>query len=346
MLRIAIVGGSGYTGVELLRLLKGHPEVNVQALTSRKLAGKPVAEVFPSLYSLYEGLVFTEPDARRLAKDADIVFTAVPHKAAMTIVPELLDAGLKVIDLSADFRLHDQKTYEAWYEPHSAPWLLSEAVYGLAEIYRKEIGAARFVANPGCYPTGALLPLIPLLRAGLVNPYDIVIDSKSGTSGAGRTPSAGALFCEVNEAFKAYKIGEHRHTPEIEQELSLAAGKDIIIDFTPHLAPMSRGILTTIYARPASASSTPELLETLRVFYQDRPFVRILPQGVFPNVSSVRGGNFCDIGLLLSERTNRLIIVSAIDNLVKGASGQAIQNMNIMCGIPETTGLSMVPLFP
>ncbi|MGQ9500164.1 MAG: N-acetyl-gamma-glutamyl-phosphate reductase [Dissulfurimicrobium sp.] len=346
MLRIAIVGGSGYTGVELLRLLKWHPEVNVQAVTSRRLAGKSVAEVFPSLYSLYEGLVFTEPDARCLAKDADIVFTAVPHKAAMTIVPELLDAGLKVIDLSADFRLHDQKTYEAWYEPHSAPWLLSQAVYGLAEIYRKEIRAARFVANPGCYPTSVLLPLIPLLRAGLIKPYDIVIDSKSGTSGAGRAPSAETLFCEVNEAFKAYKIGKHRHTPEIEQELSLAAGKDVVIDFTPHLVPMSRGILTTIYARPASASSTSELLETLRIFYQDEPFVRILPQGVFPNVSSVRGCNFCDIGLVLSERTNRIIIVSAIDNLVKGASGQAIQNMNIMCGIPETTGLSMAPLFP
>lgn len=346
MLRIAIVGGSGYTGVELLRLLKGHPEANVQSVTSRKLAGKAVADVFPSLYSLYEGLVFMEPDTRRLAEDADIVFTAVPHKAAMAIAPELLDAGLKVIDLSADFRLHDQKTYEAWYEPHSAPGLLSQAVYGLAEIYSEEIAAARFVANPGCYPTSVLLPLIPLIRAGFVSHDDIVIDSKSGASGAGRTPSAGTIFCEVNEAFKAYKIGEHRHTPEIEQELSLAAGKDIIIDFTPHLVPMSRGILTTIYARPARAASTAELLETLRIFYQGSPFVRILPQGVFPNVSSVRGGNFCDIGLVLSERTNRLIIVSAIDNLIKGASGQAIQNMNIMYGMPETTGLSMAPLFP
>lgn len=346
MLRIAIIGGSGYTGVELLRLLKGHPEVNVVAVTSRKLAGKPVSEVFPSLYGLYGGLKFTEPDTRRLAKDTDIVFTAVPHKAAMAIAPELLEAGLKVIDLSADFRLHDQKIYEAWYEPHSAPGLLSQAVYGLSEIYRAEIEAARLVANPGCYPTSALLPLVPLLRAGLVSPDDIVIDSKSGASGAGRNPSTGTLFCEINEAFKAYKIAEHRHTPEIEQELSIAAGRDIVVNFTPHLVPMSRGILTTIYTKPAKSASTAELLETLRVFYQGRPFVRILPQGVFPDVSSVRGSNFCDIGMVLSSRTNRLIMVSAIDNLVKGASGQAIQNMNIMCGLPETTGLANAPLFP
>ncbi|MGB9713149.1 MAG: N-acetyl-gamma-glutamyl-phosphate reductase [Dissulfurimicrobium sp.] len=346
MLRIAIIGGSGYTGIELLRLLRGHPKARVVAVTSRRFAGKLLADVFPSLYGLYDGLAFSEPDIGSLAGDIDVAFTAVPHKAAMAIVSELLEAGLRVIDLSADFRLRDQKTYEAWYEPHSAPHLLSHAVYGLTEIYRAKITAARLVANPGCYPTSALLPLIPLLRAGLVDPKDIVIDSKSGASGAGRNPSIGTLFCEVNEAFKAYKIGEHRHTPEIEQELSLAAGTDVVVNFTPHLVPMSRGILTTIYAKPAKAASTSELIEALRVFYQDRPFVRILPQGLFPDVSSVRGSNFCDIGLKIEGRTNRLIIISAIDNLVKGASGQAIQNMNIMHGIPEAAGLDAAPLFP
>lgn len=346
MLRIAIIGGSGYTGVELLRLLKGHPEAEVVAVTSRKLAGKGVGDVFPSLYHFYKDLTFTEPDIQSLANKADMVFTAVPHQAAMSALPGLLDAGLKAIDLSADFRLRDQKIYETWYGAHSAPQLLSEAVYGLTEIYREEIRAARLVANPGCYPTSALLPLIPLLRSGFIDVHDIIIDSKSGASGAGRNPSTGTMYCEVNEAFKAYKIGAHRHTPEIEQELSRAAGKALVINFTPHLVPISRGILTTIYAKPSRASSTLEFLGILQEFYQDSPFVRILPEGVFPNVSSVRGSNFCDIGLKLEGRTNRLIIVSAIDNLVKGASGQAIQNMNAMRGLPETTGLDFAPLYP
>ena len=346
MLRIAIVGGSGYTGVELLRLLRGHPMVEVTAVTSRRLAGEGVGDVFPSLRGLYEGLVFTEPDIQSLAGHADLVFMAVPHQAAMMVIPGLLRAGLKVIDLSADFRLRDKKIYEQWYGPHSAPELLAEAVYGLTEIYREWISPARLVANPGCYPTSSLLPLIPLLICGLVDPNDMIIDSKSGVSGAGRNPSTATIYCEVNEAFKAYKIGEHRHVPEMEQEISRAAGRDVVINFIPHLVPMSRGMLTTIYTRPSKAAATPDFLGILQKFYQDSPFVRILPEGVFPNVSSVRGGNFCDIGLKLEGRTNRLIIVSAIDNLVKGASGQAVQNMNVMCGFPEAMGLDFAPLYP
>jgi N-acetyl-gamma-glutamyl-phosphate reductase len=345
MLRIAIVGGSGYTGIELLRILKFHPQANVVAVTSRKYAGHPVEEVFPSLHG-YDGLLFTEPDVTYLSKSAEWIFTAVPHKAAMSVVPQFLDAGLRVIDLSADFRLRDRQTYETWYQIHTAPEQLDKAVYGLSEIYRKDIAFAQLVANPGCYPTSVILPLVPLLHSGIISSQGIIADSKSGASGAGRSLSLGTLYCEVNEGLNAYKVAEHRHMPEIEQELSVAAGKPVAMTFIPHLIPVSRGILTTTYAQLTEEISTGKVLVTIKEFYKDSPFVRVLPEGTFPNISYVRGSNFCDIGAKVDRHTNTLILISAIDNLVKGASGQAVQNLNIMAGLDESLGLDTIPLCP
>lgn len=347
MLRVAIIGGSGYTGLELLRLLRRHGQVQVVAVTSRKEAGLSVESLFPSLTDLFPGLHFEEPDITSIAKRADLAFTAVPHEAAMAVVPDLLQAGLKVIDLSADFRIHDQSVYEAWYAPHKAPQYLTTAVYGLPELYANQIRNAKLIANPGCYPTSAILPLVPLLKEKLIQHQGIIVDSKSGTSGAGRSPSITTLFCEVNEGFCAYKVGQHRHTPEMEQELSIAAGTQVTINFTPHLLPVSRGILTTIYANLTDQNaSTEDILAVLRDFYSDKPFIRILPKHTFPNVLRVRGSNYCDIGCKVDARTNKLILISAIDNLVKGASGQAIQNMNLMSGFSETEGLLQAPLYP
>lgn len=347
MLRVAIIGGSGYTGLELLRLLRRHERVQVVAVTSRKEAGLPVESLFPSLTGLFPNLTFEEPHTPSIAKRADLVFTAVPHEAAMAVVPELLSAGLKVIDLSADFRIHDQSVYEAWYSVHKSPQYLAEAVYGLPELYAQQIIDARLTANPGCYPTSTILPLVPLLKKKLIQHHGIIVDSKSGTSGAGRSPSLTTLFCEVNEGFCAYKVGQHRHTPEMEQELSVAAGAQVTINFTPHLLPVSRGILTTIYTDLTDRNvSTEDILTTLKDFYADKPFIRILPKGTFPNVLRLRGSNYCDIGCKVDTRTGKLILISAIDNLVKGASGQAIQNMNLMAGFQETEGLLQAPLYP
>ncbi len=344
--RVAIVGASGYTGVELLRILKLHPAVEVTVVTSRQNSGTCVEELFPSLHG-YSHLKFTVPDIEAICRQADVVFTAVPHQTAMAVVPGFLEAGLKVIDLSADFRIRDQAVYEKWYQEHSAPQLLREAVYGLPELYGEQVTSARLVANPGCYPTSTILPLAPLLKSGMVKPENIIVDSKSGTSGAGRGAAVATLFCEVNEGFKAYKVGDHRHTPEIEQELSAAAGTGIIINFTPHLVPMNRGILSTIYCRLSDPGATTEnVRQVLEEFYANAPFARILSEGSFPNVSSVRGSNYCDIGLKVDRRTGTLILVSAIDNLVKGASGQAVQNMNLMCGFAETLALEAAAVFP
>lgn len=345
MLRIAIIGGSGYTGLELLRFLSLHPAAEVVVVSSRQYAGRSIQEVFPSL-SGYEELSFSAPELESLSGRADYFFTAVPHQAAMGIVPQLLEAGGKVIDLSADFRLHDRRTYEVWYQEHQAPELLSEAVYGLPELYSHEICEARLVANPGCYPTSAILPLAPLLRDGLVGPEGLVIDSKSGVSGAGRSASLATSFCEVNEGLKAYKVACHHHIPEIEQELSTAAGIPVVVSFTPHLVPMARGILTTIYASLTRPLTTEELLNYLLQSYAAHPFVRVMPPGTFPNTAHVSGSNYCHIGAKVDERTGRAVLLCAIDNLVKGASGQAIQNLNIMAGIEETLGLEVLPLFP
>lgn len=351
MLKVAIVGASGYTGVELIRLLSSHPEVEIAAVTSEQSAGKSIAMVFPSLSGVFEKSL-EQISIEGIAQNADLIFTALPHQKAMDYVPKFLDLGKKVIDLSADFRIKDATTYGAWYEEHKAPELLKEAVYGLPELHREEIKNARLVANPGCYPTSAILALAPLLKKGFIDPATIVIDSKSGVSGAGRTATQDTHFPEANEGFKAYKVAEHRHTPEIEQELSLLAGSQITVSFTPHLLPVNRGILSTIYAslssRQSAVGSLDEngVVDLYREFYKNERFVRVYPKGAFPNINNVRGSNFCDMGIKLDKRTNRVVIVSAIDNLTKGASGQAVQNMNIMYGFPEDTALKGLPLFP
>ncbi|NIQ98190.1 MAG: N-acetyl-gamma-glutamyl-phosphate reductase [Desulfuromonadales bacterium] len=345
MHKVAVVGASGYTGAELLRILHRHPGVKITCVTSRQYVGEPISKVFPSLRERVD-LVCEENDTELIADKADLVFTALPHKTAMEVVPGLLAAGAKVVDLSADYRLRDVGVYEQWYQEHSSASLLDTAVYGLSELYRGQVATARLVANPGCYPTSVILAMAPMIRAGLVDLSTLIVDSKSGASGAGRSAKVGTLYCEVNEGFKAYGVGSHRHTPEIEQELSALAGTPVQLNFTPHLLPVNRGILSTCYFNLASAKNTSQLVEYFEASYAGEPFVRVLPEGELPNVSSVSGSNICDIGVVSDERTGRAIVVSAIDNLVKGAAGQAVQNMNLMIGADEATGLLDVPPFP
>ncbi|MGI6657296.1 MAG: N-acetyl-gamma-glutamyl-phosphate reductase [Desulfobulbus sp.] len=346
MLHVGIVGASGYTGAELARILVGHPEVRITVATSRQYAGKALAEVFPHLRKRVD-VVCENLSPPELIDRADLFFTAVPHQTAMEIVPQLLDAGKKVIDLSADYRIRDAALYEAWYQKHTSPHLLGEAVYGLPELYRERIRGARLIANPGCYPTSVILALVPLLRHKLIEPSDLIIDSKSGTSGAGRAANVANLYCEVADGFKPYKVGgTHRHIPEMEQELSLAAGAPVTLTFTPHLLPLSRGILSTTYAVPTERGQGENIQALYEEHYRDEPFVRVLPAGATPMTQHVRGSNCCDISLHQDKRTGRVIVVSAIDNIVKGASGQAVQNMNLMSGFAETTGLMGAAFFP
>jgi N-acetyl-gamma-glutamyl-phosphate reductase len=345
MIRIGIVGASGYTGVELARLLCNCPDVKLTVATSRQYKGKKLAEVYPNLAGMVD-IVCEDLQSEELVERADLFFTAVPHQTAMAIVPDLLQADKKVVDLSADFRIHDASVYEKWYQKHTAQEYLAEAVYGLPELHRQDIAQARLVANPGCYPTSVILGLAPLLQDGLIDPETIIVDAKSGASGAGRAAQTGTLFCEVTEGFKAYKVAAHRHTPEMEQEISELCKKQVAISFTPHLLPMSRGILSTIYARLGESVTDDELNDLYRSFYKNEPFVRVSERGVFPATQFVRGSNFCDLGFKIDSRTGRIIVLAAIDNLVKGAAGQAVQNMNLMCGLPETRGLLGVPLFP
>ena len=345
MHRIAVIGASGYTGVELLRLLSRHPETELVCVTSRQYAGQSVSEVFPSMQG-NQDLFFENHDLAGLADRADLVFTAVPHQTAMGMIPDLLDAGCRVVDLSADFRLSDLSTYESWYQEHTAPELLGEAVYGLPELFREQIPSARLLANPGCYPTSVALAMAPLLANTLIDATTIIVDSKSGTSGAGRAAKVDTLYCEVNEGFKAYSLPRHRHTPEIEQTLGRLAGSDVTISFTPHLLPVNRGILSTCYANLSGRISLQELHDIYLEMYASETFVRVLPKGRLPNISQVRGSNYCDIGLAVDDRTGRVIAIAAIDNLVKGAAGQAVQNMNLMLALPENTGLEISPLFP
>jgi len=342
MIRAAVAGGTGYAGAELVRLLSGHPGVELAMITSRQFAGQRFDRVFPSMAGRVD-LVCEEFNDERVCTVADVVFTALPHKLPMKIAPEVLRRGRRVIDLSADFRFSDAFVYEKAYQPHAAGHLLKEAVYGLAEVYTPEIKAARLVGNPGCYPTSVLLPLVPLVKAGLLDLESIVADSKSGVSGAGRSPSLTVHYCEVAESFKAYKVAAHRHTPEMEAVLSREAGKPVAITFVPHLVPMSRGMLTTLYARPSGALTAKMVQDCLAAFYQGRPFVRLRPPGMPPDTLHVRGTNCCDIGFVLDDRNRRLILMSAIDNLGKGAAGQAVQNMNLMFGLDETAGLNQVP---
>lgn len=344
---IAILGGSGYTGYELLRLLALRDDVNITAVTSRQYTGEEVGSVFPSLARSYPSIIFSDPKSFTPAPGScgstgeggeTIVFSCLPHGASMNMVPKVLASGAKVIDLSADYRIKDLKTYEDWYVTHSSKELLSSAVYGLPELNREAIKSATLIANPGCYPTSAILGLAPLLKEKGVVKDSIVIDSKSGTSGAGRTVNLDTAFVEVTEGFKAYKVGGHRHTPEIEQELSGLAGEGVKVIFTPHLLPISRGILSTIHGKLTKAMKTEELQGLYSDHYSGEPFVSVLKAGDFPNVRDVRGSNMCHIGLW-SDGVN-FISVSVIDNLVKGASGQAIQNMNILLGLPEEYSLT------
>jgi len=343
--RVGIIGATGYTGVELLRLLLRHPEVEVTALTSQKYAGVPIDQVFPSLMRHLQ-LKCEELNIDQISKKTDFIFTAVPHKTAMETVPLFYRQGKRVVDLSADFRFKDPTIYERWYQKHISSDLLAESVYGLPELYREKIRNAKIVGNPGCYPTGALIGLIPLVKKGMVSLESIVIDSKSGVSGAGRDIVLESLFCEVNEGVKAYKIFEHRHLPEIEQELSQLSQKRVTVTFVPHLIPMDRGILTTIYLALTKKWKTEEVLETFQEHFQKEPFVRICPKGKIPNTKDVRGSNYCDVGIKVNETDGRAVVVTAIDNLVKGASGEAAQNMNIMLGYPETMGFDVIPLAP
>jgi len=345
MTRVGVVGATGYTGLELVRLLLRHPQVKMTALTAERYVGQPIWQVFPSV--MKETDLICQPLAvEPLVQTCDFLFTALPHKAAMEVVPAFIQKGLKVVDLSADFRLADPQVYEEWYEPHTASEFLKEAIYGIPELHREEIKKSSLVANPGCYPTSIILALAPALRNKLIDKRTIIADSKSGVSGAGRSAVLSSLFAEVSENFKAYKVAEHRHTPEIEQELSRLAGEQIVITFTPHLVPMKRGILSTIYASLEKPHSENEVLDLYRTFYAHEKFVRIHPSDLLPSTADVLGSNYCDIGLRIDKRNNRLILLAAIDNLVKGASGQAIQNMNLMLGLEESLGLDIVPLYP
>ena len=343
--RVGIIGATGYTGVELLRLLLHHPEVEVTALTSQKFAGLSIDQVFPSVTKNLQ-LKCEELNLDQISKKTDFIFTAVPHKTAMETVPLFVQRGKRVVDLSADFRFKDPMVYEKWYQKHTCPELLAESVYGLPELHREKIRKAKIVGNPGCYPTGALMGLIPLVTKGMISYETIVADSKSGVSGAGRDVVLGSLFCEINEGVKAYNIFKHRHLPEIEGELSQLAGKKITVNFVPHLIPMDRGILTTLYVNFNQKVKADDVINVFEAYYQKEPFVRLYPKGKIPNTKDVRGSNYCDIGMVVDELDGRGVIVTAIDNLVKGASGEAVQNMNIMLGYPETMGLDVIPLTP
>jgi len=345
MMRVAIAGASGYTGFELLRILSSHPSVRVSMISSRQQKGQRIDEFYPA-FKRHCDLIFEDTDPERLAASADLVFTALPHQASMDLIPSLLDSGARVIDLSADYRLRDPEVYENWYSAHKTPELLKEAVYGLPELYRERIRTARLVANPGCYPTSVILALAPMLLGRLIDPDTIIADSKSGVSGAGRGLSLGVHFCEVNEDFRAYKVAEHRHTPEIEQELSILAGRPVTVNFTPHLIPMSRGILSTVYSNLKPGVEVSDVQNAFQNRYGSEHFIRIVDGNQLPGCLQVRGSNYCDIGWRVDQRTRRLIVISVIDNLTRGASGQAVCSMNIMCGFPEDTGLKEAPWQP
>ncbi len=349
--QIGVLGASGYTGAELVRLLSRHPEVELRLLTAERHAGEPLDRVFPHLGGMgLPDLVATD-EVAWAEHGLDVVFCALPHGTTQAVVARILDSdaagALKVIDLSADFRLEDPAVYETWYgKPHEASALQGEAVYGLTELYREGIRDTRLIACPGCYPTSAVLPLAPLLKAGLIEADGIVIDAKSGVSGAGRALKEANLFAEVAEGVHAYGIAAHRHMPEIDQELARARGAPVKVSFTPHLVPMNRGILATIYVRLAAGASADELRATLGARYAAEPFVSVVPEGVAPATRHVRGSNHCLIGVFADRVDGGAIIVSVLDNLVKGGAGQAVQDMNVVCGFGETIGLEQAPLFP
>ncbi|UYZ84176.1 N-acetyl-gamma-glutamyl-phosphate reductase [Entomomonas sp. E2T0] len=344
MLKIGIIGGTGYTGVELLRLLAAHPEAEVVAITSRSEEGVHVADMYPNLRDYYSDLTFTVPDTQKLAA-CDVVFFATPHGVAHSLAGELLEAGTKVIDLSADFRIKDITEWEKWYgQPHGAPTLVKEAVYGLPEVNREQIKTARLIAVPGCYPTATQLGFLPLLEEGIADTSQLIADCKSGVSGAGRASKIGSLFCEATENMMAYSVSGHRHLPEIKQGLEIAAQQPINLTFVPHLTPMIRGIHATLYVKVKDHFTDLQKLYEQR--FANEPFVDILPAGSHPQTRSVKGANVCRIAVHRPQNSDLVVILSVIDNLVKGASGQAIQNMNILFGLDETLGLTNTALMP
>ncbi|RQD77692.1 MAG: N-acetyl-gamma-glutamyl-phosphate reductase [Candidatus Syntrophonatronum acetioxidans] len=346
MIKVGIIGATGYTGIELLRLLKFHPQVEVTCITSTSQQGEEISRVHPQFQRIYH-LKLEELNLDRMAQEVDIIFCALPHGLALETIPQLLERGKKVIDLSADFRLKDPQAYAEWYNyRHPRQDLLEKSVYGLPEIKREEIKEANLVANPGCYPTSIILALKPLLETNLIDPGSIIVDSKSGVSGAGRGAKLPFHFTECTENFKAYRVANHQHTPEIEQELGNIIQNKVTITFTPHLVPMIRGILSTIYARVKEGVGLEEVKEAFLTTYGEELFIRLKEEPHLPETKFVYGTNFCDLGFTLDERTGRVVVISAIDNLVKGAAGQAIQNMNLLQGWSEETGLVQPVVYP
>ncbi|MDY4669532.1 MAG: N-acetyl-gamma-glutamyl-phosphate reductase [Oliverpabstia sp.] len=346
MIKAGIIGATGYAGSELVRILLGHKEVEIKWYGSRSYVDQKYASVYQNYFELVDEKCM-EDDMEALADQVDVIFTATPQGLCASLINENILSKVKIIDLSADFRLKDVKIYEEWYKiEHKAPQYIEEAVYGLCEINREDVKKARLVANPGCYTTCSILTCYPLVKEGLIDPNTLIIDAKSGTSGAGRGAKVDNLFCEVNENMKAYGVATHRHTPEIEEQLGYACGQEICLNFTPHLVPMNRGILATAYASLKKEVTYEEVKAVYDKYYQKEKFVRVLEKDVYPQTKWVEGSNYVDVNFKIDPRTHRIIMMGAIDNLVKGAAGQAVQNMNLLFGLKESEGLELVPMFP
>lgn len=346
MIKAGIIGATGYAGGELVRILTGHKDVEIKWYGSRSYIDKKYAEVYQNMFQIVDDKCMDD-NMEALADQVDVIFTATPQGLCASLVNEEILSKVKIVDLSADFRIKDVATYEEWYKiQHPTPQFIPEAVYGLCEINREAVKKARLVANPGCYPTCSTLSIYPLLKEGLIDPGMIIIDAKSGTSGAGRGAKVDNLYCEVNENIKAYGVANHRHTPEIEEQLSYAAGEPVLINFTPHLVPMNRGILITAYASLKKEVSYEEVKAAYDKYYANEKFVRVLEKDVCPQTKWVEGSNYVDVNFKIDPRTKRVIMMGAMDNLVKGAAGQAVQNMNLMFGLKESEGLELVPMFP
>ena len=344
-MKASVIGATGFAGAELLRLLDGHPEVELAAITSESSTGENIAAMYPHLSVRIETALGSLQDIEKIADKSDVIFIALPHGHAMKIGRQLKMHDTKIIDLGGDYRFKDIRVFEEWYKvKHEDPE--TKAVYGLTELYRGQVKDAKILANPGCYTTCSILALVPLLKAGLIETQGIIIDAKAGTTGAGRGLKLGSLYCSVNENFHAYGVAGHRHTPEIEQVYSEYAGKDVVIQFTPHLLPVDRGILATCYASLKNDVSEAQVQEAFAEMYADEYFIRLRGQGACPEIKNVRASNYVDIGWQIDKRTGRIIVMSVLDNLVKGAAGQAVQNMNVMFGIPENTGLTQLPIYP
>ena len=346
MIKVGIIGATGYAGSELVRILLGHKDVEIKWYGSRSYIDKKYASIYQNFFQLVDATCMDD-NMEALADQVDVIFTATPQGLCASLVNEEILSKVKIIDLSADFRIKDVKVYEEWYKlEHKSPQFIEEAVYGLCEINREDVKKARLVANPGCYTTCSILTCYPLVKEGIIDPNTIIVDAKSGTSGAGRGAKVDNLFCEVNENMKAYGVATHRHTPEIEEQLGYACGEKITINFTPHLVPMNRGILATAYASLKKDVTYEEVKAIYDKYYVDEKFVRVLEKDVCPQTKWVEGSNYVDVNFKIDPRTNRIIMMGAIDNLVKGAAGQAVQNMNLMFGLKESEGLELVPMFP